>query len=149
MLTAPEAERLYATLRGMARRLVVTTDSTGASPPEADLSISLSKGEMQADSTVAAGRHTMAVRFGEKGEGGPVGQHLHLARLDGETSARDLARWMTWDPIMPAPVEFVGGAQSMLAGHTAYVEVDLSPGRYAWVLGNPPKQGSVQPFIVQ
>lgn len=143
------ADRQFHALRGMARRLVVTPDSTGASPPEADLSLSLSKGQIQADSTVAPGRHTMAVRFGEKGELGAVGHHLHLARLDEETSARDLARWMKWDPIMPAPVEFVGGAQSMPAGHTAYVEVDLSPGRYAWVLGNPPKQGSVQPFTVE
>jgi hypothetical protein len=143
------ADRQFHLMRGMARRLVATPDSTSASPPEADLSLSLSKGQMRADSTVAPGPRTIALQFGEKGELGPVGHHLHLARLDGETSARDLARWMKWDPIMPAPTEFLGGAQSMLAGHTAYLQVDLSPGRYAWVLGNPPKQGSVRPFVVE
>jgi len=146
---ARTADRQFHALRGMARPLEVTTDSTGASPPEADLRISLSKGQIQADSTVASGQSTIAVDFGEKGTLGPVGHHLHLARLDPETSARDLARWMKWDPIMPAPTEFLGGPQSMLAGHTAYMHVDLSPGRYAWVLGNPPKQGSVQPFTVE
>ena len=143
------ADRQFHLMRGMARRLVVTPDSTSASPPDADLSLSLSKGQIQADSTVASGQSTIAVDFGEKGTLGLVGHHLHLARLDEETSTRDLARWMKWDPIMPAPVEFLGGPQSMLAGHTAYMHVDLSQGRYAWVLGNPPKEGSVQPFTVE
>ncbi len=146
------AERRFHLLRGMAKPLVVTTDSTGASPPEADGSISLSRGEMQADTTMAAGSHTIAVHFGKKDTSVSLhryNQHLHLARLNKETRPDDLARWMTWDPIMPSPVEFVGGPQSMLAGHTAYMHVDLSPGRYAWVLGNPPKQGSVQPFTVE
>jgi len=40
------AERRFHLLRGMAKPLVATTDSTGASPPEADVSISLSRGEM-------------------------------------------------------------------------------------------------------
>jgi len=143
------ADRQFHLMRGMARRLVATPDSTNASTPEADLSLSLSKGQIQADSTVASGQYTIAVDFGEKGTLGPVGHHLHLARLDPGTSARDLARWMKWDPIMPAPVEFLGGAQSMLKGRTAYLQVDLSPGRYVWVLGNPPKQGAVQPFTVE
>lgn len=113
--------RLHAA-RGMHRPLIVTTDSTGARPPEADLRVSLSKGRVQADLTVSPGGHTVAVRFGEKRKGSPFGyvlQHLHLARLDQETSAHDLAQWMKWDPIMPAPVEFVGGAEDMPTGHTA------------------------------
>jgi hypothetical protein len=145
-------ERRFHFLRGMAKPLVVTTDSTDASPPEADLSISLSKGQMQADSVVSAGAHTVAVHFGEKAKTDPLylfNQHLHLARLDGGISPDTLAEWMKWDPIMPAPAEFLGGPQSMLADHTAYMQVDLSPGRYAWVLGNPPKQGAVQPLTVE
>ena len=56
---------------------------------------------------------------------------------------------MKWDPVMPSPVEFLGGPQSMLDGNTAYMHVELSPGRYAWVLGNPPNEGDLQPFIVK
>lgn len=139
-------------LRGMLQPLIVTTDSTNARPPEADLSVALSDLKIQADSMVSPGPHTIAVRFGDKRKGGAYGywfQHLYLAQLDRTTGAQSLAQWMKGNPIMPAPVEFLGGVQDMPAGHTAYVQVDLSPGRYAWVLGNPPKQGEVTPFTVE
>ena len=145
-------DRKFHFLEGMAKPLVATTDSTDAMPPEADMSISLSKGQMQADSVVSAGARTIAVHYGKKAKTDPLylfNQHLHLARLEDQTSPEDLADWMKWDPVMPSPVEFLGGPQSMLDGSTAYMHVDLSPGRYAWILGNPPKEGDLQPFIVK
>ncbi len=138
-------------LRGMEKPLVVTKDSTEALAPQADMSISLSKGQMKADTLVSPGSHTIAVHFGKKAKTDPLylyNQHLHLARLENETSPEELADWMKWDPVMPSPVDFIGGPQSMLDGNTAYMHVDLTPGRYAWVLGNPPKEGDIQPFIV-
>lgn len=145
-------ERRFHFLRGMLRPLIVTTDSTGASPPEADLTVTLSGLQIESDSTLSPGPHTIAVRFGDKRTGGPYGrwfQHLHLARLAGETSPQDLTRWMKPNPLMPAPIEFLGGVQDMPTGRTAYMQVDLTPGRYAWVLLNPPEQGSVKPFTVE
>ena len=145
-------ERRFHFLRGMEKPLVVTKDSTDAMPPQADMSISLSKGQMQADSVVSSGFRTVAVHYGKKAKTDPLylfNQHLHLARLDEDTSPEGLAGWMKWDPVMPSPVEFLGGPQSMLDGNTAYMHVDLSPGRYAWVLGNPPKEGDLQSFTVK
>ena len=149
---AKTADRRIHALREMIRPLIVTRDSTGASPPTPDLTVTLSKLQVQADSVISPGTRTVAVRFGEKQKGGIHGhrlQHLSLSRLEGDTSPQDLAQWMEWDPVMPAPVPFLGGVGDMPTGRTAYVQVDLTPGRYAWVLSNPPEQGAVRPFTVE
>lgn len=149
---AKTADRRTHALRGMIRPLIVTRDSTGASPPTPDLTVTLSKLQVQADSVVSPGTSNVAVRFAKKQKGGIHGhrrQHLYLARLDQQTSPQDLAQWMEPDPVMPAPVTFLGGIGDMPTGRTAYVQVDLTPGRYAWVLSNPPEQGAVRPFTVE
>jgi hypothetical protein len=149
---AKTADRRIHALRGMIRSLIVKRDSTGASPPTPDLTVTLSKLQVQADSVVSPGTSNVAVRFAKKQKGGIHGhrrQHLYLARLDQQTSPQDLAQWMEPGPVMPAPVTFLGGVGDMPTGRTAYVQVDLTPGRYAWVLGNPPEQGAVRPFTVE
>lgn len=143
-------------LAGMVRPLTVVRDSSDAQPPESDHELTVSNLDLEGVDSVSAGEHTFAVHFEEGLD--PTGdlylhQHLHLARLEEENAREELTEWMdTWEdenPIMPAPVEFLGGAQHMPAGNTAYVNVELVPGRYGWVLGWPPEHGEVASFVVE
>jgi hypothetical protein len=58
---------------------------------------------------------------------------------------------MSWidGMVSPAPVEFLGGADQMPAGSTAYFEVDLEPGSYAWISEGYAAQGAVKEFVVE
>ena len=121
---------------GMARPFTVTTDASGASAPEADFQITLSNDEMAVQGDVTEGEQTVAVHFQEHPEAG-LGNDVHLVRLDDGTDMAELVRWMDWMNVdglrAPAPAEFLGGAQEVPVGHTAYFTVDLTPGRYAWI----------------
>lgn len=150
----PEGQ--FHALRGMVAPLTVYEGTSDRSPPEADQELTVSNLRLEGAGPTSAGRRTFAVRFARNPEGAGAGeghQHLHLARLDPETTAADLVEWVSkWigeNPATPAPVEFLGGAQHMPEGNTAYVTVDLEPGRYAWILGVPPENGEVETFPVE
>ena len=121
---------------GMVRALTVTEEPSGASPPEADLEITLSNDEMAMEGDVSAGQHTVAVHFREHPEGG-LGNDVHLVRLADDTDLDGVVSWMNWMNVSglraPAPATFEGGAQEMPVGYTSYFDVDLMPGRYAWI----------------
>ncbi len=122
---------------GMLRALTVTADDSGHEEPAGDLEVSLSNGALAAERTTTAGHHTVAVHYLEQPAGG-LGNDVHLVRLEPDTDTAALARWMNWMNVgglrTPAPAAFLGGAEEMPAGHTAYFEVDLEPGRYAWIM---------------
>lgn len=48
----------------------------------------------------------------------------------------NVAAWMDWSNPeglkTPAPATFLGGTHEMPQGESAYLTVDLEPGRYAW-----------------
>lgn len=139
----------YHALRGMLHPFTVTSATSEAKPPGADQELTVANLELEGVSPVSAGEHTFAVHFEKDPQALPY-QHLRLARLDEDTDADELAEWMTsLDPVMPAPTDFLGGPGHMPAGNTAYVTVDLEPGRYAWLLGVPPEQGEVETFTVE
>lgn len=150
----PEGQ--FHALRGMAAPLTVYGATSDRGPPDADQMLTLANLRLEGAGPTSPGRHTIAVRFERDPEGTGAGeghQHLHLARLDRETSTADLLEWVSeWigeNPAAPAPVEFLGGAQHMPEGNTAYVTVDLDAGRYAWILGVPPEHGEVELFTVE
>lgn len=118
---------------GMRRKLVVTEDSSGASPPEPDTEIWLADYELKMEGEMKPGRQTVAVHFGERpDEGERPFLNLELMPLDEGASVEDVAQWFETVEA-PAPVEFLGGVPAMPAGATAYITTDLAPGRYAWV----------------
>jgi len=135
---------------GMLRPLIVTDDQPGERPLEADLEITLSNYEISVQGEMSAGEHTVRVRVGEDPEGF-VKHNVHLARLDDDTSAEDVAGWLDWVDAMlpPAPAEFLGGAGQRLAGSESYLTVNLEPGRYAWVSEAWGVQGMVHEFVVE
>ncbi len=126
---------------GMAEALVVTEETSEAEEPAgADIQMSLTSQGFGIRGDLTAGEHKVAVSFDEESPG-LLGYDVHLARLDEETEAKDVALWMDFsrklglvsDHENPAPAEFLGGTHEMPVGNTAYFTVDLEPGRYMWV----------------
>lgn len=149
-MKTPEGE--FHAMEGMVRPFTVTPESSGASPPSADLEITLANDGVAAPDRIAPGRHTIAVRFVEQPETG--GKHdLHLARLGERTDLSEIVRWMDWFSVHglrnPSPATFLGGTQEMPAESTVYVTVDLEPGRYAWISQMTAAQGVLEEFTVR
>lgn len=142
------SEEEYHLLEGMAHRVEVVPPSNGADPPAADHDLELSDLDLTGVRDLSSGEHTFAFHFLEDPKALPY-QHVHLARLDENTDVQALAEWMKVDPVMPSPVEFLGGPQHMPAVNTAYATFELEPGQYAWVVGGPPEQGEIETFTVE
>lgn len=57
--------------------------------------------------------------------------------------------WMDLEQFRaPAPGIALGGVEHLTAGETAYMTVDLEPGRYAWVSEGYGSRGMVQEFTI-
>jgi hypothetical protein len=82
---------------------------------------------------------------------GFIRHNVHLARLEGNQTAADVAPWLNWvDALLPpAPAEFLGGAGQTVAGRVSYLMVDLEPGRYAWISEMHGIDGFVHEFAVE
>lgn len=123
-------------MEGMIRPLTVSASRSGARTPTADIRVTLSNFDMDVQGDLAPGRRTIAVHVSENPEQG-FGHSVHVARLDHGASADDVVRWMNWLDLnglrAPAPARFAGGVNMMPTGSTAYVTVDLEPGRYLFV----------------
>lgn len=136
--------------RGMIRGFMVTDEASDADEPEADVELTISNAGMTVDGEFVPGRQTVRVSVTEAPEG-LLGHDAHLVRLDGDTELDEVIGWMDWIDAYraPGPGEFLGGAEDMPAGSTAYVTVDLEPGEYAWVSESYAEQGVVTRFTVE
>lgn len=135
---------------GMLRPLIVTADASALQPPEADIEITISNSGLAVTGTPSAGSHVVRVRVEDVPEGF-IRHNVHLARLAGDQTAAEAARWLDWVDAMvpPAPVDFLGGAGQTVAGRSSYLTVDLEPGRYAWISEMPGMDGFVHEFTVE
>lgn len=120
---------------GMIAPLVVTEAASGASPPQPAVRMRYDAGELTTDTAFRAGRQVVAFHVDdaiEDEEGGKVG--AHLTRLDDGTDVAVIVPWVKEENFRnPAPTSFVGGADEISEVDTAYMTLDLEPGRYAWV----------------
>jgi hypothetical protein len=135
---------------GMLRPLIVSEEATGLEPPEADIGITLSTFEIAVEGDLSAGPHIARVSVTDVPEGF-VRHNVHLARLEADRTAEEVASWMNWVDAMvpPAPAEFIAGAGQTVAGRQSYLSFDLEPGRYAWVSELHGIQGMVYEFTVE
>lgn len=139
--------------RGMFRRLVVTEDSTGAAPPEADAELTLSNYEIETSGELTSGTQTVGVHVTERPDG-LMTHDINLFRLEGDTTTvGEIVAWMDWMDLdefrAPGPGLSLGGVEHLPAGATGYMTVDLEPGRYAWVSEAYGDQGMVKEFTVE
>lgn len=147
---------------GMIDEIVVTEEENGAETPAADVDVTLRNPDpddgsdpasgIRVDGEPAPGRLTVAVHF--DAESPPLlGNDLHLVRLEDGVDVAEVAAWMDWSRpdglATPAPATFLGGTHEMPQGHTAYLAVDLEPGRYAWVSERPADAPMYREFEVR
>ncbi|MEJ2594431.1 MAG: hypothetical protein P8100_04750 [bacterium] len=132
---------IFHSVMGMVKKLIVTADSTGQSPPKADVKIEISSTEgITVDGKVSKGRQTFAVHFKDQiVHENFVGHDVNLVKLDEHADLAVLEKWMNWlDPeglITPSPegFTFLGGVNDMPEGSTGYFSAHLNPGRYALI----------------
>lgn len=143
---------IFHTTLGMIRPITVTEKESGASPPKADIELTLSNYKIAVTGRTNAGSHTVAVHFKEHPQYG-LGNDVHLVRLAADTELDTVVQWMNWlnmDGLRtPAPAQFLGGTQEMPIGNTAYFTAVLEPGRYAWIAESSAHLGMVQEFLVE
>ena len=142
-------EGVFHSMYGMLHPVTVIDDPSGTTPPEADVEMTLANYEIAIEGEFTAGEHTIRVDVVDDPEG-LLKHDIHLVRLSAGTTADDVVAWMDWlDALMaPAPAEFLGGAEDMPAGSTAYITVSLAPGTYAWISESYGGQGMVMEFTV-
>jgi len=143
---------VFHTALGMIRSITVREEFRELEHPQADMNITLTNYKIETKGEVKAGKNTVAVHFKEHPELG-MGNDVHLIRLNDTTDIDEVILWLDWMNIKglesPAPVEFLGGAQEMPAGYTAYFTADLVPGNYAWISESSAAKGMVEMFIVE
>lgn len=137
---------------GMSRGIVITSDSTSVTQPQADINLTLSDHKIQSDDIPTAGKQTVAVHYKDPEPFG-LGDDVHLVQVSDTTDLTQVIDWMNWLNIdglrTPAPARFLGGVQAMPAGYTAYFIADLKPGRYAWIAESYASQGMVKEFSIK
>lgn len=141
----------------MTKQVIVKDSSLSQSPPTSTLDLAISRdGGIEMPAKVEAGLQIIAVHFKDQGPHEHfLGHDVHLVKLEQHTDLEKLNSWMTWttpDGLnTPAPVKFLGGAQEMPAGGTAYITVDLKPGNYAWIaeVPDPQSKNMLKTFTVQ
>jgi len=141
---------------GMVRQVTVTGAASREPEPSGSIRITLSTGRgIEIAGDPQAGPQTVAVYFeDQKIHENFAGHDLQLVRLSADTDLPALAAWMDWTRPgglqTPSPAQFLGGAEEMPAGSTAYLTVDLTPGRYAWIseVPNPDQKGMLVEFSV-
>ena len=143
------AKRTHA-LAGVRAGLTVTSDTTGAAPPSADVTARLSPTMFEVDTTALSDEQTIAFRS-EHGDEGANSPFVGLFRLTSETGKEEVVAWMEDGIPLPAPTDWIGGPEPMPPGDVAYVRVgDLPPGRYAWITEKAPTtDGMMKTFVVE
>lgn len=137
---------------GMMRSLTVTEEASGAPEPETDITMTLRSLEFEMDGVISPGRHTIRVRFEDQPEGKP--HDIHVARLGPNQTIEGFATAMetpstTLDTLDVSDFYFIGGAEDMPEGYTAYFTADFEPGRYAFWCHGHSGDGMVQEFRVE
>ncbi|WP_073059190.1 hypothetical protein [Fodinibius roseus] len=142
---------------GMIKGLEVTEEISDIDPPDPNVEMTLSSTNgIEVDGNLTAGENIVSVIYDDqKAQEHFLGFDVHLARLEDDTDMDELGAWMNWSTpnglTTIAPVEFLGGAQEMPMGGTAYVKVNLEPGEYAWIaeVPNPAEKGMLKTFTVE
>jgi hypothetical protein len=151
------AEGRFHSVMGMMKGLTVTAErSPAAAPGAATVTMRLTNEGFGIEGALTPGRHTIAVTFAEP-DPPLLGNDVHLVRLTDDVAIAVVAAWMDWSQpggLVSAhdggmPFQFLGGTHEMPMGATAYVTVELEPGRYAWISERSVQTPLYQEFTVE
>ena len=134
---------------GMIGGLTVTEASSGAEPPEADLTMRASGWDLVVEGAFEPGENTVRFVVDSVPDVPDSTRTAYFARLDSTTSAEDLADWILEGVPLPAPARFLGGFEYYPASDPIYFTVDLEPGRHGMVWGYRAQAPETREFIVK
>ncbi|WP_370476291.1 hypothetical protein [Tamlana flava] len=135
------ADGKFHTSMGMAKEIHVLEEDSGNEPPKADIDITISSTDgITYSSSIKKGNQVFAVHYKDQiVHENFVGHDVNLVKLDANADLEMLEAWMNWatptglmDPL-PEGITFLGGTNDAPAGSTQYFEVDLTPGKYAFI----------------
>lgn len=143
---------------GMVKPIIVVDTDSGLEPPTATVAINISSTEgISYEGVIGKGKQLFSVTYKDQiTHENFVGHDVNLVKLDDSADLTVLEQWMNWsDPkglITPVPtgVTFLGGVNDCPAGSTGYFEVDMEPGKYAFVSEVPGSmaKGMLKTFVV-
>ncbi len=124
----PSPDGKLHSMKGMMKAFTVVASTTTASPPAADITVTLSDFTFAIAGELTAGRHTFRV---ETVAGQP--HEFILARLAPGKKAEDFLAWVE-KMNGPPPIEGIaGGTTAIAAGEVNVFQADLAPGDYALI----------------
>lgn len=142
---------------GMAKELVVMTDTNDMTAPKSSHKIKVSNKGIQFKDSISSGNHIFSVHFKDQiVHENFVGHDINLVRLGDVFEISELEAWLNWaDPkglVTPAPsgFTFLGGVNDMPAGSVGFFEIDLQPGKYVLIseVPNSISKNLYKPFVV-
>lgn len=140
----------------MRKQVIVEEGNSNQVPPTPTLNLTISRDAgIKMKEAPVAGLQTIAVHFTDQAVHEHfLGHDVHLVKLEEDDDLQELNAWMNWaDPSglnTPAPVRFIGGAQEMPGGNTAYITVNLEPGNYVLIseVPDPASKNMLKTFSV-
>jgi hypothetical protein len=136
-------------VNGMIGGLTVTEASSGAEPPEADLTMRTSGRDLAVEGAFEPGENTVRFVVDSVPDVPDSTRTAWFARMDSTTSAEDLADWILEGSPLPAPARFLGGFEYYPASDPIYFTVDLEPGRHGILWGYRGGTPETREFIVK
>ena len=135
--------------KGMWRKLTVTRQGSGATPPRADVEMTVADYQITTEGKIRSGKQTVAIHFEGRPEspGNPF-QTVDLIPVDNRGDRERVVKWLADGYRTSPPADFLGGSVEVPSPGTAYLTLDLDPGRYAWVSQASQVKGMVQTFTV-
>jgi len=156
-----EDEQFHSYL-GMLEHLKVSGDNSESDKPNATARLKISsENGIQLEEELRAGEHVIEIYFEDQVTyAHMLGHNVQLVKLSDSSDEElldRLAGWMDWTKKgslvnrAPEGAEFMGGVMEMTEGSTAYFNVILEPGEYAWIaeVPDPAAYNMLKPFTVR
>ena len=125
----PDAKGVPHVMKGMAKQITVTSNSNpAATPPNADVTVTLKDYQFDFSAPLTAGKHTLKITTAP---GQP--HEFTLFQLTPGKKAEDIPKFVESGMQGPPPGMPIGGVAGMASGRDVYYDVDLKPGDYAIV----------------
>lgn len=138
-IPAPDGQLHF--MKGMMAELEVAGAAQAAAEPRATVRVSLSEYRATFSTPLTRGSHTLRIE-----NTGRQDHEFLLVRLKPGMSPEDVEHWSGGGQTTPAPMESWVGLAGIVPGGVAWLNVTLTPGRYA-VICLAPDRGDGRPHL--